>query len=149
MANEGTGTTLEATLINGLNYVFQVKGEHSYPDFIFCKAAVIIPVQQCTCYLGKPIDSKLAFRLYSGPEDLTFQKLLMPGENYSLEKLSEGLFNVKFGSETYRLCNFGGKWVGVQKKDFSDLAGARYSIRKEHIELYVSQWLKEAFKDGA
>jgi hypothetical protein len=149
MADENKCSPLEATLIHGINYVFQVKSERNYPDFIFCKAAVILPVQQCTSHLGNPIESKLAFRLYSGPEDLTFQKLLMPGESFSFETISDGLFDLKFGPDIYRLCNFGGQWVRVEKKDFSDLAGTRYSIRKEHIELYVSQWLKEVFKDGA
>lgn len=142
-------SSLEATLISGLNYAFMLKGADRTSDFISCKAAVIVPVQQCACYLGKPIDCDRALRFYAGPEDISLQKFIRPDESFNLEKLSEGIFDVRFGEDTYRLCNFGGKWVGVQKKDFSDLAGARYSIRKEHIELYVSQWLKEAFKDGA
>jgi len=149
MANEGTGATLEAVLIRGLNYAFMLKGTDRTSDFISCKAAAIVPVQQCTCYIGKPIDSKLALRFYAGPEDISLQKFIRPDESFNLEKLSDGIFDVRFGEDTYRLCNFGGKWVGVQKKDFSDLANEQYPVRRKTIEEYVSNWLKEAFKDGS
>lgn len=140
---------LEATLINGLNYAFKLKGADRSSDFISCKAAAIVPVQQCTCYLGKPIECNRALRFYAGPEDISLQKFIRPDESFSLEKLSDGIFDVRFGEDTYRLCNFGGKWVGVEKKDFSDLANREYQARKEKIAQYVSNWLREAFKDGS
>ncbi len=139
---------LEAILIRGLSYAFSLNDTDEQTKFIYCSAAIIVPVHHCTADRGRTIECNRGLFFFAGPEDIVLSKYIRPDESYSAETVNDRIFDVRFGKDSYRLCNFGGPGSRMVKMDFSSL-NAKYFGYIEKINHEVTQWLKEVFKDGA